>query len=61
MTFNSRVFSADLPRFEKLTTGQSPKLNFLTCSDSRVDPCALIGTSAGNLFVIRNDGMLRPS
>ena len=60
MTFKSRVFSADRPRFEKLATGQSPKVTFLTCSDSRIDPCALTGAAAGDLFVIRNAGNIVP-
>ncbi|MFT4690789.1 MAG: carbonic anhydrase [Limisphaerales bacterium] len=59
-SFKNRVFSADRPRFESLAKGQSPKVTFLTCSDSRIDPCALTGAQAGDLFVIRNAGNIVP-
>lgn len=59
-TYKSRVYDKDRPRFEKLGVGQSPKVTFLTCSDSRIDPCAVTGTTAGDLFVIRNAGNIVP-
>lgn len=60
MSYKFRVFGEDRPRFEKLADGQSPKVTFLTCSDSRIDPCALTDARAGDLFVIRNAGNIVP-
>ncbi len=59
-TFKSRVMDKDTERYESLAGGQSPKITFLTCSDSRIDPCALTGTQPGDLFVIRNAGNIVP-
>ncbi len=59
-SYKFRVYEANRPRFEKLGSGQSPKVTFLTCSDSRIDPCALTGAHAGDLFVIRNAGNIVP-
>ena len=60
LTFKSRVMEQDSERFESLAAGQSPKITFLTCSDSRIDPCALTDTKPGDLFVIRNAGNIVP-
>ena len=43
-SYKFRVYDLERQRFEKLGVGQSPKVTFLTCSDSRIDPCALTGT-----------------
>ena len=60
LTFKSRVMGQDSERFKSLAAGQSPKVAFLTCSDSRIDPCALTDAKPGDLFVIRNAGNIVP-
>ncbi len=50
----------DAERFASLAVGQSPKITFMTCSDSRIDPCAMTNTRPGDLFVIRNAGNIVP-
>jgi len=59
-TFKSRVVDQDPERFGSLAVGDSPKIVFLTSSDSRIDPCALTNTKPGDLFVIRNVGNIVP-
>ena len=59
-TFKDRVMKQDSSRFESLASSQSPKVTFLTCSDSRIDPCAMTNTNPGDLFVIRNAGNIVP-
>lgn len=60
-TFKSDVVEKNQTKFDELGAGQSPKITFLTCSDSRIDPCLLTGTDPGDLFVIRNAGNIVPS
>lgn len=47
-------------RFETLSTGQSPKVMVIGCSDSRVDPQQILGAGPGELFVLRNVAALVP-
>lgn len=46
--------------FEQLSQGQSPRVLFITCSDSRVDPALITQADMGDLFVIRNAGNIIP-
>jgi carbonic anhydrase len=46
--------------FEQLSHGQKPRVLFITCSDSRIDPNLLTQTDLGELFVIRNAGNIIP-
>lgn len=45
---------------EQLSHGQKPRVLFITCSDSRIDPNLLTQTDIGELFVIRNAGNIVP-
>lgn len=46
--------------FERLAEGQAPSALFITCSDSRIDPCLLTNTDPGELFICRNAGNIVP-
>ena len=46
--------------FEKLATSQNPETLFITCSDSRIDPCLLTQSKPGDLFILRNAGNIIP-
>ena len=45
---------------EQLSHGQKPRVLFVSCSDSRVDPNLITNTDIGELFVIRNAGNIIP-
>ena len=45
---------------EQLSHGQKPRVLFICCSDSRVDPTLITQTEVGELFVIRNAGNIIP-
>lgn len=40
--------------------GQNPKVLFIACSDSRIDPALIMNTTPGDLFVLRNIGNFVP-
>ena len=46
--------------FEKLALGQRPDALFITCADSRIDPCLLTQTEPGELFICRVIGNIVP-
>jgi carbonic anhydrase len=46
--------------FEKLALGQRPEALFITCADSRIDPCLLTQTKPGELFICRVIGNIVP-
>jgi carbonic anhydrase len=46
--------------FEKLAYGQRPDALFITCADSRIDPCLLTQTRPGELFICRVIGNIVP-
>ena len=53
-----RFYSRDFPLyrdlFEELGNSQKPHTLFICCSDSRIDPALITGTSPGELFTVRN-------
>ena len=44
----------------QLSHGQNPRVLFITCSDSRIDPNLITQTDVGELFVMRNAGNIIP-
>jgi carbonic anhydrase len=44
----------DINYFKKLSEGQTPQYLFIGCSDSRITPNEITGTTAGELFMHRN-------
>lgn len=58
--FQKEYFEHHRELFEQLSKGQRPETLFITCSDSRIDPCLLTQTKPGELFIIRNAGNLVP-
>jgi carbonic anhydrase len=46
--------------FERLALGQRPDALFITCADSRIDPCLLTQTKPGELFICRVIGNVVP-
>ncbi|UBF28216.1 carbonic anhydrase [Kovacikia minuta CCNUW1] len=58
--FQTSYVSAHWELLEQLSHGQKPKVLFITCSDSRIDPCLITQADLGELFVIRNAGNIIP-
>jgi carbonic anhydrase len=58
--FQSGYFSSHRQLFEELSQGQHPRILFITCSDSRIDPNLITNAQVGELFVIRNAGNIIP-
>lgn len=58
--FQTSYFDLNRELFEELAHGQSPRILFITCSDSRIDPNLITQAKVGELFVIRNAGNIIP-
>ncbi len=58
--FKQQVYPKHRELFEKLATGQRPEALFITCADSRIDPCLLTQTEPGELFICRVIGNIVP-
>jgi carbonic anhydrase len=59
--FHDNYFTTHRELFEQLSQGQNPEVLFITCSDSRIDPCLITQSLPGELFVIRNVGNIIPA
>ena len=59
--FQNEVYPQHKERFEELADMQEPKVLFITCSDSRIDPNLITQTLPGELFVCRNAGNIVPT
>ena len=58
--FQKHVYPKHQDLFEKLAYGQRPEALFITCADSRIDPCLLTQTKPGELFICRVIGNVVP-
>jgi carbonic anhydrase len=58
--FHDNYFISHREMFEQLSHGQNPEVLFITCSDSRIDPCLITQSQPGELFVMRNIGNMIP-
>jgi carbonic anhydrase len=58
--FKENVYPEHRELFEKLAAGQRPEALFITCADSRIDPCLLTQTKPGELFICRVIGNIVP-
>jgi carbonic anhydrase len=58
--FQKDVYPQHRDLFEKLALGQRPDALFITCADSRIDPCLLTQTEPGELFICRVIGNIVP-
>ena len=58
--FQKQVYPKHQDLFEKLALGQRPDALFITCADSRIDPCLLTQAKPGELFICRVIGNIVP-
>jgi carbonic anhydrase len=58
--FQRDVYPEHRDLFERLALGQRPDALFITCADSRIDPCLLTQTKPGELFICRVIGNVVP-
>jgi len=58
--FQKNVYPKQRDLFQKLALGQRPDALFITCADSRIDPCLLTQTKPGELFICRVIGNVVP-
>ncbi len=58
--FQKKIFEEKRDLFENLRDHQDPRVLFITCSDSRIDPSLITQSEPGELFVLRNAGHIIP-
>ena len=59
-SFQTNYLSSHREMFELLSHGQHPRILFVTCSDSRIDPNLITQSEPGEMFIIRNAGNIIP-
>ncbi len=60
-SFKDKKFKKYENKFlDLVTNGQKPKVLFIACSDSRIDPVLITNSDPGDLFVHRNIGNFVP-
>src|SRR6202140_816809 len=58
--FQKNVYPKHRELFHELALHQRPTALFITCADSRIDPCLLTQTQPGELFLCRVIGNIVP-
>ncbi len=58
--FRESYVAAHRDLLESFSDGQTPKVLFITCSDSRLAPNLITQSDLGDLFVVRNAGNIVP-
>ncbi|BAU11510.1 carbonate dehydratase [Leptolyngbya sp. NIES-3755] len=58
--FRESYVPKHIDQLEELSHGQKPRVLFITCSDSRIDPNLITQADIGDLFIIRNAGNIIP-
>ncbi|MFE4106769.1 carbonic anhydrase [Almyronema epifaneia] len=58
--FQSTYVPSHQAMLKELAQGQHPRVLFIACSDSRVDPALITQAEIGEIFVIRNAGNIVP-
>ncbi|MER3434254.1 MAG: carbonic anhydrase [Leptolyngbya sp. ERB_1_1] len=58
--FRQSYVPTHIDQLEELSHGQKPRVLFITCSDSRIDPNLITQADIGELFIIRNAGNIIP-
>jgi carbonic anhydrase len=58
--FQRDIYPKHRELFQRLALGQRPHALFITCADSRIDPCLLTQTKPGELFICRVIGNIVP-
>ncbi|MBV9388680.1 MAG: carbonic anhydrase [Chroococcidiopsidaceae cyanobacterium CP_BM_ER_R8_30] len=59
-SFQTDYLTTHREMFELLSQGQHPRILFITCSDSRIDPNLITQAEPGEMFIIRNAGNIIP-
>ncbi len=58
--FQAEIYKDKQALFQTLAKRQDPKILFITCSDSRIDPSLITQTGPGDMFLIHNAGNIIP-
>ncbi|HEY9704321.1 MAG TPA: carbonic anhydrase, partial [Allocoleopsis sp.] len=59
--FQDDYFTTHRELFQKLSKGQQPRILFITCCDSRINPNLITQTEPGEIFIMRNIGNIIPA